>query len=146
MVNIELKFEGRALLDKLQKKADEVPDKLSKVLNESAFNAQDILERNAPRDTGNLAGSHRVENRGLLERIIFPDEGVAPYALFVVLGTKPHVIEGNPYLYWPGADHSVKRVNHPGTKAQPYIKESIPEIQAKIRSNLDDFKQWVLKG
>lgn len=146
MVLIELKFEGKVFLEHLQRKFDEVPDKLSEVVNESALGAQDILADNAPRKWGTLAGSHRPESRGMFERVIFPDEGIAPYALFVVLGTKPHVIEGDPYLYWPGAKHPVRRVNHPGTKPNNYIKESVPEIQSKVEAELDDFKQWLLSN
>ena len=158
MISLELKLEGN-FIEHFQKKIDEIPDKLSEVVNESALAAQGILMSNAPRDIGNLAGSHRVESNGPLERVIFPDEGVAPYALFVVLGTKPHDIYplgrasylGNDIgtrnaLFWPGADHPVKKVNHPGTKAQPYIQDSIPEIRSKIESNLEDFKQWLMEG
>lgn len=38
-------------------------------------------------------------------------------------GTRPHVIRPRKKraLFWPGAGHPVKRVNHPGTKAMHYM-------------------------
>lgn len=29
-------------------------------------------------------------------------------------GASPHIIEGNPFLYWQGCSHPVRFVNHPG--------------------------------
>ena len=47
----------------------------------------------------------------------------APIGLFTEVGTKPHVIEprDKQALAWPGGKHPVKRVNHPGTRAQPFM-------------------------
>jgi hypothetical protein len=49
------------------------------------------------------------------------------YSVDVELGTAPHVINAKPgsALYWPGADHPVKRVNHPGTKPYPYLRPAL---------------------
>lgn len=40
-----------------------------------------------------------------------------PAARFIRFGTKPHVIRprNKQALFWPGARHPVKKVNHPGT-------------------------------
>lgn len=143
MFMFEIEVDYRALVSKLEKKKNETPNKLAETLNQSGMDAQGILMINSPIREGTLRGSHRVESRGLLERVIFPDQGIAPHALFVVLGTKPHIITGNPYLYWKGADHPVKKVNHPGTKANDYIKKSVPAIKLKVENNLQDFVNWL---
>jgi len=140
---IEVDADYQGLLSKLIEKRDEAPNKLAEVVNESAFEGQAIVIGNAPIKEGTLRGSHRVESRGLLERIIFPDQGVAPHALFVILGTKPHTIKGKPYLSWKGAKHPVKKVNHPGTKPNDYMKKSIPAIKTRIESNLQTFTDWL---
>ena len=133
MVFIELEFEGNALLDQFQRKFDEVPDKLAEVINNSAEDGQGILMGNAPRDIGTLAGSHKIENRGLLERVIFPDEGIAPYALYVVLGHRTRLFRKS---------HGQQRWVPPNN----YIKDSMPEIKSKVESNLEDFKRWLVEG
>jgi hypothetical protein len=47
-----------------------------------------------------------------------------PLGNFIVKGTKPHPIpkveKKGRYLWWEGAEHPVKRVRHPGTKANKF--------------------------
>lgn len=38
-------------------------------------------------------------------------------AVWLEQGTRAHVINGHPWLYWKGARHPVRSVNHPGTPA-----------------------------
>lgn len=49
------------------------------------------------------------------------------YSTDVEMGTAAHIINAKPgsALYWPGADHPVKRVNHPGTAPMPYLRPSL---------------------
>lgn len=54
----------------------------------------------------------------------------APYFLYVVKGTKPHEIVGNPLLVfdWPaGGLHPAvfRRVNHPGTRPNTFFVDAI---------------------
>jgi hypothetical protein len=61
------------------------------------------------------------------------------YALHVELGTGPHVIRpvNKRMLYWKGAKHPVYYVNHPGTKARPYLlpqtEKFYPMLSERIR-------------
>jgi hypothetical protein len=59
----------------------------------------------------------------------------ASYARFVEFGTLPHRIMAKDAqaLYWPGADHPVKSVQHPGTKANPYMERIITAAQDAIQ-------------
>ncbi|MFH2028994.1 MAG: hypothetical protein ABIJ40_00025 [Bacteroidota bacterium] len=49
------------------------------------------------------------------------------YALGVEFGTRPHIIEPKTAkaLYWKGAEHPVKRVKHPGTISQPFLRPAL---------------------
>lgn len=52
------------------------------------------------------------------------------YAPYVEFGTKAHVItpKRKKALYWKGAEHPVKVVQHPGTQPRPYL---FPALEAK---------------
>ncbi|WP_188188050.1 hypothetical protein [Nonomuraea sp. SYSU D8015] len=58
-----------------------------------------------------------------------------PLGLFLEVGTRPHVIRPkNPrgWLRWVGADgrvHFAKKVNHPGTSAQPYLRPALEDLR-----------------
>lgn len=83
-----------------------------------------------PWRTGFLTQSFRAEmTTGLLRW--FPTASYAPYVEF---GTKPHVIvpKNAQALYWPGAAHPVRRVNHPGSKPNPYMERIIEAAQPNI--------------
>lgn len=58
------------------------------------------------------------------------------YPLFVHEGTAAHVIEpkNKKALSWSGAPHPAKKVNHPGTKANPYFEKALksPKIEAVL--------------
>lgn len=76
---------------------------------------------NAAIDTGALSESYGTER---------PRQGVRyvgsslDYADHVEFGTDPHEITPTTKqaLWWPGAAHPVKRVQHPGTPAQPTLR------------------------
>lgn len=76
----------------------------------------------APVDTGRLRLSIEVYVSG--DKIII---SMVDYALNVEFGTQPHVItpKNKKALHWKdrnGKDVFAKKVNHPGTKAQPFIR------------------------
>lgn len=76
--------------------------------------------------TGALKAGVHVEDEsiGLMEasvRVATGGESSA-YAEFVHEGTAPHLIVGNPWLFWPGASHPVHEVHHPGTAAVKYME------------------------
>lgn len=53
----------------------------------------------------------------------------AKYAVFVHEGTRPHIIRPkNPggvlHFYWNGREVFVKSVNHPGTRARPFLRNA----------------------
>ena len=64
------------------------------------------------------------------------------YAQWVEFGTGPHVIlpRTKKALFWPGADHPVRMVNHPGTRARPYLipaqQQHCPSLGDRIRAQI----------
>jgi hypothetical protein len=81
--------------------------------------------------TGRLRSSitHQLsrDERGLVVRIGSNVE----YARFVEEGTQPHRIEARrkKALHWKGAAHPVFAVNHPGSRARPYLVPALPAAQ-----------------
>ena len=77
-----------------------------------------------PKRSGRLAESLRAEVHDKVLRVGSLDVN---YATDVEMGTSPHVIKPRfkRALYWEGADHPVARVNHPGTRPQPYLRPAL---------------------
>ena len=65
------------------------------------------------------------------------------YARWVEEGTAAHVIlpVKKKALFWPGADHPVRMVWHPGTKPRPYLvptaQEKYSSLPLRIRAELE---------
>ena len=97
------------------------------------------MQQRAPIKTGNLRGSIRVivTMRGRLE--IGPDVQIAEYAWDVEYGTKPHVIEAKPgkTLRFEAGGKVIytKRVNHPGTAAQPYVRPAVEAFMGRLNQD-----------
>ena len=81
------------------------------------------LREMAPVDHGRLAGAFQLQKNGDWSWTI--TNGVE-YAMAVWKGTAPHTIvpRNAKALFWPGADHPVMRVNHPGTKPNPFVEDA----------------------
>lgn len=78
----------------------------------------------APKRSGRLAESLRSECHDKVLRVGSLD---CNYATDVEMGTSPHVIlpRNKKALYWPDADHPVAKVNHPGTRPQPFLRTAL---------------------
>lgn len=68
--------------------------------------------------------SHGVEYGGILEE-----------------GSKPHIIKpkNKKALYWKGAAHPIKQVNHPGTKGKPVIEPTLKSNKEIIIKNVINY-------
>lgn len=88
--------------------------------------------------TGNLRSSQGLPFITVVgERIIGTVENKASYAVYVHEGTKPHLIplggEGPKILTgwtYDNAPVFTPVVNHPGTKARPWLRDSLKEVIA----------------
>lgn len=58
----------------------------------------------------------------------------AEYAVAVNNGYDPYVIEpvNAKALYWEGAEHPVKRVNHPGFAGLHFVEDSIDAVEGEL--------------
>ena len=92
--------------------------------------ARKLAASRAPRDTGALANS--IEGRlignppGTVSL-----EAKAPHAKYIIHGTDPHGITGNPTLRFMGSSGEPvfrNRVNHPGTKPNNFLAEAVCEV------------------
>ena len=85
-------------------------------------------KRYCPEKTGALKES--IENHMDGETLIVSATGGADgrtYAVYVECGALPHEILPNEKkaLFWEGAMHPVRRVNHPGNKPEPYLRPAL---------------------
>jgi hypothetical protein len=122
-----------ALVAKLQQAPDIAGPILQRALSaSSAILAKHTIKGVVPWRTGFLVQSFRAElTPGLLRW--FP---TASYAQMVEFGTKPHTIvpKDKKALYWPGAAHPVRKVNHPGTKPNQFMERIVSESQEEINA------------
>ena len=87
----------------------------------------DLAKQTAPFRSGHYRDSfvkHRARVRGQAAVTV---SNTADYALIIEQGSRAHVIEprNKKALWWPGARHPVKRVHHPGTKAQHILRNAL---------------------
>ena len=125
------------LLTILNSKGGETPERLNFLGNEIAFRVQEHAVDEAPHLTGNLEASHRISQNGLFSWIVYPDEGVAPYALYVILGhlTRPsHVSTPMGKMRYGGGQHMV-----PGN---PYLDRAVDASQGDIDAEIEKFEEW----
>jgi hypothetical protein len=67
----------------------------------------------------------RVGKRRVVGQVISD----ANYSMAVHAGARPHVIRARrkKALWWEGADHPVKQVNHPGVRARPWLAHALAD-------------------
>ncbi len=156
---MEALMDDATLLTGLQNKADRLPEELKRLVNTAAFAVDEEVKKAAPVVTGNLQGATSIDNLSDFEKRIFVDEGIAPYAIYVIKGTKPHDIypkgigtfhagqqlTKGAALWWPGAEHPVPVVHHPGTEANDYFATGVANAQPAIDSAVEEFKSWIME-
>ena len=117
----------------LQVAAKHVPKRFRAFVAETAGSyAYDTMVKRAPYRTGKLRLSIRKQVRGV-DVIVSP---TVPYAIFVEGGTAPHFIlpRDASVLRFDVAGDVVfaQWVLHPGTKPQPFVRESVAETRRML--------------
>lgn len=141
--SMEISLVDGSLFDKLSSKGVNIPPRLSEMKNKATLSTANNVMDEAPKVTSNLEGATRTEELDLFSSRIYPDEGVAPYALYILLGIDPYVIKGDPWLFWPGAEHPVREVHHPGIEADPYFERGFANSQSDIEEAKQEFINWI---
>lgn len=96
-------------------------------LTRRAIRVESAAKRLCPVDHGRLRSSINWR-LGRDVRGFYADVGTnVEYALAVEFGTRPHIIRprNKRALYWKGARSPVAYVNHPGTRAQPFLRPAL---------------------
>ena len=120
---------------------DKTKDNVQKVLNNTGFKIETKAKGNVPVDTGHL-------RRGITTKIgdmeVIVHTSNIKYARGVEFGTRPHLIKpkNKKALYWKGAKHPVKSVNHPGSKAKPYLIPAFESEKDNLIKNLKEVIEW----
>ena len=127
----------------LKTKSVEDEKKIQKLLKNTGMkieaSAKDNLTNNKSVDTGHLRRGIGNFRRGMTVTVHTSN---IKYAVMVEKGTKAHIIKAKnkKALYWKGATHPVKKVNHPGSKAKPYL---IPAFEKEIPYFVENLKEVV---
>ena len=127
------------------KLSDEVEEDVKKVVKNSAFNieknAKSNLTKNKSVDTGHLRRGISTDIKGLGATIHTSN---IKYARGVEEGTRSHIIrpKNKKALYWKGAKHPVKKVNHPGSKAKPYLIPAFEKEKDQFLEKLKEVVKW----
>lgn len=96
-------------------------------LSRRALRVESAAKRLCPVDHGRLRSSIHWR-LGRDARGYYADVGTnVSYALPVEFGTRPHIIRpvNKRALFWKGARHPVAYVNHPGTRARPFLRPAL---------------------
>lgn len=116
--------------------AENIEKIMKEELAKVAFRIQRAARNNAPIDTGRLKGSIDV---------VFEDNGKkaiigtnVKYAQAVEFGAKAHTIrpKNKKALFWKGAKHPVKSVNHPGFRGRFYLTRAFQEHKDSLAENI----------
>jgi hypothetical protein len=121
------------LVAALQKAPSIAAPILSRALSASqAILAKETTKETVPWRTGFLVQSFRAELSGAMLRW-FPTASYAPYVEF---GTAPHTITARnaKALFWPGAQHPVRSVHHPGTKPNQFMERIVAAATPDINT------------
>ena len=125
----------------LRELPDEIKNDVRKVVKNSAFNIERNAKSSASVKTGHLRRSISTK-MGDMEATIHTSN--LKYAPMVEFGTRPHIIrdKNKKALYWKGASHPVKQVNHPGSKAKPYLIPAFEKEKDQFLEKLKEVIKW----
>lgn len=144
MAQVTIELEG---LDELVAQFQGLPEKYRQrsqgTIEAGLTNIEADAKTFAPKDTGRLADQiHKT--RGRLEQDELGGAVVSdldpPYDIFQEKGTRPHEIEASPggVLAWEGVSGPAfaKRVQHPGTHPNPFMRPAADINFPRIRDDL----------
>ena len=120
-------------------------DNVQKAIKKSAFNIEANAKKNLAANKSVVTGHLRrsvATQMGDLEATIHTSN--VKYAAIVEKGSKAHIIrpKNKKALYWKGATHPVKQVNHPGSRAKPFLIPAFESEKDKFIENLKEAIKW----
>jgi hypothetical protein len=140
---IQLLIDKSEVVDDIESKISELTPKFSETVVDVTdiykFNMQD----NTPVRTGEMQRNVTEEITGQFDRLTYSD---VPQWDWVIKGTPPHLIlpkHPKEALYWPGADHPVASVNHPGTSPNDFPSDTFDSSEGQVDSRLQELIDWL---
>lgn len=137
---------------RIVEKLDRLPQIVGNALWLEAELIMTDAKKRTPVRTGTLRASGFVERPKITGKRIRVEMGfggpAAKYARYVHDGTRPHIIRPRTKkaLYWEGAPHPVRFVRHPGTKANPWFRNTMDEHWPYLPRRLGQRITEALKG
>jgi hypothetical protein len=126
------------------------PETATPILQRALSASQAILAKNTTRETVPFRTGFLVQTfQAVMADLTLRWYPTASYARFVEFGTAPHMIypKNAQALFWPGAEHPVRSVSHPGTAADDYmgriIAASVEEINNTFGQALTQIVQAI---
>jgi hypothetical protein len=100
---------------------------------------EEALREAAPQRTGELRKSVRGERAVAGASAVLTFTAV-DYARYVIDGTRPHEIRPRhaQALFWPGAQHPVAVVHHPGTRPNDFVARALEPLTPEIQAAMDE--------
>lgn len=149
MANISIKLKNA---DKIIKAFKDAPMNASKGIQIAVEKTVLTIERDAkklaPVNKGTGGGNLRQSIRSSVNGLSGLVEVGASYAVPVHEGTRPHVIvpiKKKALANTRTGQFFGKRVNHPGTKPQPFLREAVQENETKINNYFTDAIKGIIK-
>ena len=129
----------------LIKLSEESRGNVQKAIKKSAFNIEANAKKNLAANKSVVTGHLRrsvATQMGDLEATIHTSN--VKYAIIVEKGSKPHIIrpKNKKALYGEGAKRPVKLVNHPGSRAKPFLIPAFESEKDKFIENLKEAIEW----
>lgn len=125
---MQLKIDISQQFDELDEAAYGIIERTLELVSQQLFAS---IRIESPVDTGRLANSFVLERKAALSHSV---ETNVSYAMAVQEGSGPRVIKpvNALALFWKGARHPVKSVNHPGTRANPFATRAIDAASRRV--------------
>jgi len=108
---------------------------IARFLQKGALMLQSQAVQGAPVVTGRLRGDITVFLQTRPNEISVGNSALIDYAVYVYYGTKPHVILPKKKKALKTPYGVFKKVNHPGTKANPYLDDALDALVRSGRLN-----------
>lgn len=137
MIDIKVEIVG---LEKIKEGLKKAPQEMVIEVGKAVQKSTNVLWNQSLREApvnkttggGNLRQNIRARMISKMSGIV---EALAPYSIYVHAGTKPHIIvpiEKNALANRRTGEFFGKKVNHPGTQANPFFTRAIERSQGKV--------------
>ena len=115
-----------------------ISDEVRQAVERTGIDVANEARRRAPVDTGRLRASIVSQPEYTGRKVGYAVGTNVNYGAAVEYGTAPHVIKpvNKKALFWPGARHPVGKVNHPGTRAQPFLRPAVEMTHIFFQANM----------